>query len=222
MNMDPEGHIYMAAPLHQKKLRFSDVAYAVESTPKALRKMLQNPTLVMPAAETDGWTNFSLVQVAVLTIARRLIEFGFSVGWSSLNGCMIVLEAIVEVEGRCSPKFTVGAFLRLLSDSYAIVHLGSEAPRIDIVHSKRWPTPHSELQVRPVLIVPIGAVVKRAFDRAFLGSDEDISGSEASLLAGIQKLTIIIEDAIGDLQGAVDATSETARVAAAVSASVAE
>jgi hypothetical protein len=197
------------AATKQKKLRFSDVAYAIESTPKALRKMLQNPELVLPVPVSDGWTEFSMVQIAVLAIARRLIEFGFSVQSASINSCFIVLESMAVASQSATKNFTAATFLRLVSDSFAIVYFDEGHFKIDMKHGPRWPAVPNGLQARPVLVVPIGAVVKRAFDRALLDSEGDMSGSESSLVDALKHFKMEFEIASNDLLAAVaDSSAE--------------
>ncbi len=69
----------MAEP-RGRRFRFSDAVYAIRSTPKSLRKWLQNPdlTLAMNPAKW-GWRHFSLFDLLVLGVMRRLVDFGVPV-----------------------------------------------------------------------------------------------------------------------------------------------
>jgi hypothetical protein len=104
-----------------KKLRFSDAVHAVESTPKALRKMLQNPHLVLPAPVGDGWKEFSLLQIAVLAIARRLIEFGYSVQSASRTACFTLIDPLLgDATTLDDEGYSAERFLQSISDVYLI------------------------------------------------------------------------------------------------------
>lgn len=192
--------------LLMRKLRFSDVGDAIESTPKAFRKMLENPTMALPSIPQTGWTEFFLVQVAVLALSRRFIEFGFSVGSASTTACMILLEATAIDDG--SP-LTAGRFLDLLADSYAVVRVDAGELRTDIVHSAGWPKPKAADQDRAVLVVPAGKVVARAFQRAKVAAADDMSGSDSDLLQRLQKLFVQIETPRGDVVTVNDPQSST-------------
>jgi hypothetical protein len=170
-----------------KKLRFSDAVNAIESTPKALRKMLQNPGLVLPVPVSDGWKEFSLVQIAVLTIARRLIEFGFSVESASRNACSALFESILGTSAAIDDDFTAETFLRSICDAYAIAYFDEGQLTVVVKREAQWPAMLHSFQKRPVLVIPIGAVVKRAFERVLLGAEGDMSGSADSLLYGLKE-----------------------------------
>jgi hypothetical protein len=170
-----------------KKLRFSDAANAIESTPKALRKMLQNPGLVLPVPVSDGWKEFSLVQIAVLAIARRLIEFGFSVESASRNACSVLFESILGTSVATDDGFTAETFLRSICDAYAIAYFDEGQLTVVVKREAQWPAMLHSFQKRPVIVIPIGAVVTRAFERVLLGAEGDMSGSAVSLLYGLKE-----------------------------------
>lgn len=69
------------SPILDPKLRFSDVVYAIETTPKTLRNWLQRDqvTLDSQKPEEGGWREFSFVDVAILALTRRLVDFGITV-----------------------------------------------------------------------------------------------------------------------------------------------
>lgn len=63
-----------------RKLRFSDVVYAIETTPKALRNWLQRKQVPLETPETDGgWRDFSFSDIAILVLVRALLDFGIGV-----------------------------------------------------------------------------------------------------------------------------------------------
>ena len=68
-------------PLLERKLRFSDVVFAIDTSPKALRNWLQRSqvSLISPTPLEGGWREFSLADVAVLALTRALVDFGINV-----------------------------------------------------------------------------------------------------------------------------------------------
>ncbi len=66
-------------PLLDFKIRFSDAAYAIESTPKALRNWIQKGQVTLVSEDTIGWREFSLAEIAILAVIRRLVNFGMKV-----------------------------------------------------------------------------------------------------------------------------------------------
>ena len=72
-----EDHI--TNPLQDLRLRFSDVVFAIDTTPKSLRKWLQSGKLKLDSDSQEGWRNFSLYDLAMLAIMRKLVDFGVSV-----------------------------------------------------------------------------------------------------------------------------------------------
>jgi hypothetical protein len=171
-----------------KKLRFSDAVNAVESTPKALRKMLQNPHLVLPVPVSDGWQEFSLLQIAVLAIARRLIEFGFSVQSASRSACFTLVDSLLGSPTAGDDEgFTAEMFLQSICDVYAFGHFDEGQLRVTVRREAQLQVMLPNLRKRPVLVIPIGAVVTRAFERVLLGAEGDMSGSAFSLLNSLKE-----------------------------------
>lgn len=59
-----------------KKLRFSDAVFALDTTPKSLRKWLQNPEFKLVSHQNEGeWKNFSYADIACLGVMRKLVDF---------------------------------------------------------------------------------------------------------------------------------------------------
>ncbi|WP_441252028.1 hypothetical protein AB8A28_05385 [Tardiphaga sp. 71_E8_N1_1] len=193
-----------------RKLRFSDVAAAIESTPKALRKMLDSPQLVLLGSSSKDsddskWQDFSLLQISALAISRRLIEFGASIGVSSGRASASILELYLslfnlrnvdeEVNGAGGPQ--LGTFLDHISGSHLVVTNDENGGQHEVLSSvalkKRYPSWSLD---RAILVVPIGPVVSRAIARALLGSGIDSSGNERSALIPFGKIKIPIHTAI--------------------------
>lgn len=68
-----------------KKLRFSDVVYAISSSAKALRLWLQRGLVEIhtPKPENGGWTEYSFLDVGILALVRSLVNFGVDVPTAS-------------------------------------------------------------------------------------------------------------------------------------------
>lgn len=68
-----------------KKLRFSDVVYAINATPKSLRLWLQRGLVDIhtPKAEGGGWTEYSFYDIAILALVRQFVNFGANVPTAS-------------------------------------------------------------------------------------------------------------------------------------------
>ena len=115
--------------------------------------------VAMPVA--DGWTEFSLVQVAVLALSRQFIEFGCSVPSATSNACLLVLLESV-VDHKTTAGLSVAAFLRLLSSSFAFVFFDEGIHKIRMKRGKRRPPVPEDLKSFPVLIIPVSEVVKLA------------------------------------------------------------
>lgn len=68
-----------------KKLRFSDVVYAINATPKSLRLWLQRGLVDIhtPRAPGGGWTEYSFYDIAILALVRQFVNFGANVPTAS-------------------------------------------------------------------------------------------------------------------------------------------
>jgi hypothetical protein len=68
-----------------KKLRFSDVVYAIGSTPKSVRLWLQRGLVEIntPKSDSGGWTEYNFHDIAILALVRSLVDFGVDVRSSS-------------------------------------------------------------------------------------------------------------------------------------------
>lgn len=187
-----------------RKLRFSEVAASIEATPKAFRKMLDHPQLVMFADDEESggkWQDFSLLQVAAFAIARRLIDFGGSVSISSARSVSVLVglyKSLLDIEdvqdevvgGR---GVQLGTFLDHISGSHLVLTTDEDGTQANhevltsVALKKRYPSWSLD---QAVLIVPIGAVASRAIARALLGPRIDSSGNERSALLPFRKVQL--------------------------------
>ncbi len=68
-----------------KKLRFSDVVYAINATPKSLRLWLQRGLVdIHTPKAAGGWTEYSFYDIAILALVRQFVNFGANVPTASL------------------------------------------------------------------------------------------------------------------------------------------
>jgi hypothetical protein len=128
---------------------------------------------------------FALDSEEVAPVARRLIEFGFSVQFASTNACSVLFESILANSGVAEDKFTADTFLRSISDAHAVVYFDGGQPVLVVKHV--WTVMSDGFEKRPILVIPIGAVVTRAFERLLLDGEGDMSGSAVSLLYGLKE-----------------------------------
>jgi hypothetical protein len=74
------------SPTLERKIRFSTVVFAIQTTPKSFRKWLQCPELIRGLSDgpDDGsWRDFSYAEVASFALMRPLVSFGLTVGEAS-------------------------------------------------------------------------------------------------------------------------------------------
>jgi len=85
-----------------KKLRFSDVVYAIGSTPKAVRLWLQRGLVEIhtPKPEGGGWTEYSFRDIAILALVRALVNFGVDVPTASKIANTIMGDHFFPLEGH--------------------------------------------------------------------------------------------------------------------------
>jgi hypothetical protein len=69
------------SPTNTDIYRFSHALHVAETTPKSLRKWLQNPEVALIfSGHEQGWKQFNFADLLVLATMRKLIDFGLSVG----------------------------------------------------------------------------------------------------------------------------------------------
>ena len=68
------------SPVSDPKFRFSDVVYAIETTPKSLRQWFQNGQASgVNESERQGWLSFDFLSLALLAVMRKCVDFGVPV-----------------------------------------------------------------------------------------------------------------------------------------------
>lgn len=67
-----------------RKLRFSDVVYAIGATPKSLRLWLQRGLVEIHTPKQEGgWTEYTFYDIAILALVRQFANFGVNVPTAS-------------------------------------------------------------------------------------------------------------------------------------------
>ncbi|MGX1495167.1 hypothetical protein ACSSV1_000188 [Labrenzia sp. MBR-25] len=173
--------------LLDRKLRFSDVAYAINTTPKSLRNWLQRKQVRLTTHEDSGWREFNLVDVAILAIVRRLVDFGVPVEDASdvANVAVIGYGVTIDREAGRNP-----AAIRFAYDDLVIWREAGDW-KMKLLNYEKEGFPRRDA----MLIVSLGMLAEEASRRAWQGSSHDSFEDEDSFLAALEKLTITIKDA---------------------------
>lgn len=174
-----------------RKLRFSDAVFATEASPKALRKMLQSGKLLMPSPAREGWSEFSPLQLTVLVVSRRLVDFGIQVEFASQLTCLALCAALSSADNK-SDDLSARDFLQRLLHHYIMVLVDPKGGALsyEIVESDNWPLVNDAIAHRPALTLPLHAIVSRCFERAPILSDDDMSGCERALNEALEECEI--------------------------------
>jgi hypothetical protein len=98
-----------------KKLRFSDVVYAIGATPKSLRLWLQRGLVEIhtPKAE-GGWTEYSFYDIAILSLVRQFANFGVDVPNASAMANEVMTTFFPQVMQVHNPDKMPAAALALM------------------------------------------------------------------------------------------------------------
>lgn len=143
-----------------KKLRFSDAVYALETTPKSLRKWLQNPDFRLISEQPEGeWKNFSFADIGCLAIMRKLVDFGVGV----VDANEIASDVIKHKLGPLlkSKNMPPRALEAGFSNMTLAVWRDQDGWRFDLLY------PASDApDEAAILFVRLGSVIKRAVSRA--------------------------------------------------------
>ena len=120
MTKDPTGYIlkvpqrdFPVPIINSKKYRYSDAIFVVETTPKSLRKWLQNPEVALVfSGEEEGWREFNFADLVVLATMRKLVDFGVGVGGASDFANTIIMSHALGLftSGNASPSAMAHAF----------------------------------------------------------------------------------------------------------------
>ncbi|MCW0047193.1 hypothetical protein OIU13_11700 [Brevundimonas sp. BT-123] len=163
-------------PKIEPSLRFSDVAFGIDITPKALRNWLSRDQVRLFSEEPEsGWRRFTVADVAILALVRHIVPLGVQVETASR-----IAHTILEMmNGKDWARLTTDEeFPDLLgsgwSNSYVVLHPNGE----DDEEATGW-----SLEIRPgwqrhnrapaavfVTIAP-EPILRRAINRALTGDE---------------------------------------------------
>lgn len=183
-------------PLLDRKLRFSDAAYAIEATPKTLRNWLQRDQVKFEhvgdseAAKAGGWREFTIMEIAVLAITRKLVDFGMTVEEASSYADAILGDraSLLISYKHTPPAVLVATFKGLLLVAWRDPPGGAWG--LSLVRADDFELPSSAC-----VILSVADVLDRAIFRAYAGRSDNREEGEDGLKAGLEKLIITIQDA---------------------------
>lgn len=97
--------------LTEIKIRFSDAAYAIGSTQKALRNWLQRYDLHLTTDYTSRkWTEFTNVDIAILALTRTMVKWGIPVQDANKTAySVIVPSANLLLQYKNTPRAALTA-----------------------------------------------------------------------------------------------------------------
>jgi hypothetical protein len=89
-----------------KKLRFSDVVYAINTSPKSLRLWLQRGlvTIHTPKPKGAGWKTYSFIDISILALAKQLVSWGVPVPTASKIANAIMKQFFPEMLRLQNPE----------------------------------------------------------------------------------------------------------------------
>ncbi len=89
-----------------KKLRFSDVVWAINTSPKSLRLWLQRGLVEIhtPKPERGGWTEYSFIDIAILALVRQLVSWGVNVPTASAIANSIMTQFFPDMLRLQNPE----------------------------------------------------------------------------------------------------------------------
>lgn len=171
-----------------KKLRFSDVVYAIDTTPKSLRLWLQRGLVQIhtPKPEAGGWTEYSFIDIAILALTRTFANFGVDVPTSSALANSVVRDFYPKMSRLQNPEnmpagamamLWHGARLQLypVGGEWQIRHVAlydslldsSRNPGFDPNLPSGVAALRAEIEPAPVFLsLDVEAVLRTAFERA--------------------------------------------------------
>lgn len=171
-----------------KKLRFSDVVYAIGTTPKSLRLWLQRGLVQIhtPKPEAGGWTEYSFIDIAILALTRTFANFGVDVPTASALANSVVRDFYPQMMRMKNPQNMPASamallwhnqriHLHLVGDEWQIRHVALYQSHLDpSLHPQFDPNLPSgvaalraEIEPGPVFLsLDVERVLRTAFERA--------------------------------------------------------
>lgn len=174
-------------PLMHRKLRFSDVVYAIDTTPKVVRNWLQRNQVKLSASETDGgWREFNVLDVAILALVRKCVDFGMQVEDASniANAALESGASLLRSYKNTPPQALAASF----NNRALIAWKDGDEWKARLIY-----TNVENENPDAFLTIMIGEVLDRAFQRAFSGKNPGEDQAEG-FGAALRKLAIEITD----------------------------
>ncbi|WP_096704238.1 hypothetical protein [Magnetospirillum sp. 15-1] len=153
----------MTNPLTESNLVWSDVIYAIEGTPKAVRHWMQKEQVRVGVADANGpRRTYSLADAATLAIVRNLVDYGVPVAMAGDIAHQFVGASLLLNYKNTPPE----VLCQSLRNRVLLVWRDGDnwQHRTDLAHDMgKTPAP-------VYLAIDVGSVVGRAIDRALLCS----------------------------------------------------
>jgi hypothetical protein len=156
-----------------KRLRFSDAVYAIETTPKALRNWLQRGLVQIrtPLPPDGGWMEYSFYDIALLSLIRKLVDFGVDVSTASGIANSVFTDFFPNMLSIAEPdEMPAGALAAMWDNTRLLVFPEGDGTRWRAVWHPLW---DNRPDPAPAYIsLDIEAIWRRAFERAAESADE--------------------------------------------------
>ncbi|MGE0698780.1 MAG: MerR family transcriptional regulator [Hyphomicrobiaceae bacterium] len=171
-----------------RKLRFSDVVYAINGTPKSLRLWLQRGLVDIhtPKPAGSAWTEYSFIDIAILALVRTLVSWGVNVPTASKIANSIMNDFYPKLLHLQNPENMPAGALAMMwtnqrlhlfqeGDDWQLRHVALYDSKLDPIRNEGFDpglpsgvaTLRREIEPAPVfLTIDIEAVLRTAFERA--------------------------------------------------------
>lgn len=181
-------------PLMDRKLRFSDAAYAIDATPKTLRNWLARGLVKLhtPKPEGGGWTEYSFADIAILALMRQFVSFGVDVPTASAlaNQVMLGFFPALTMGLRHPGKMPAAAMALMWTNRRLQVFPQGDSWELRVANL--WETRgadatvpsevaalRAEIEPCPVFLsIDVEKVLRTAFDRANESANEGVEDDE--------------------------------------------
>jgi hypothetical protein len=164
-----------------KKLRFSDVVYAIGSTPKAVRLWLQRGLVEIhtPKPEGGGWTEYSFRDIAILSLVRSLVNFGVDVPTASKIANTIMGDHFFpQVNHLKNPdEVSVGVLPMVWVNRRLYLYRDGDDWRMELV--ALWEGAPGREPAPVCISVDVESVIRTAFERANESVNDGVDGDDA-------------------------------------------
>lgn len=179
--------------LTARKLRFSAVVHALETTPKTLRNWFERKQveLVQPDGTEGGWREFSSADVAVLVLVRKLVDFGMQVEAASDFANLQIINGLHEMD----PDGSASGLAEHFRGKVLLAWLRDDGEWcVSREQHANFTSPSSAF-----LTIDLDAAISRAVDRAYQFATTGGSVSPRDdLKAKLQAATAVLQTAVAN------------------------